>query len=70
MEIVSEPDMRSVLKSRQRLDLVKGCCLFVSRSPEEAGEYVRTLQAMLRAVGASDGSMELVSTSSRAFFPV
>ncbi|KAG9317817.1 putative glutamyl-tRNA amidotransferase [Chiua virens] len=31
------------------------------RSPEEAGDYIRTLQAMLRAVGASDGSMELGS---------
>ncbi|KAN0097054.1 GatB/GatE catalytic domain containing protein [Tylopilus felleus] len=31
------------------------------RSPEEAGDYVRTLQAMLRAVGASDGNMELGS---------
>ncbi|KAF8437251.1 Glutamyl-tRNA amidotransferase B subunit [Boletus edulis BED1] len=31
------------------------------RSPEEAGNYVRTLQAMLRAVGASDGNMELGS---------
>ncbi|KAF8550387.1 Glutamyl-tRNA amidotransferase B subunit [Imleria badia] len=31
------------------------------RSPEEAGDYVRTLQAMLRAVGSSDGSMELGS---------
>ncbi|KAG2013155.1 glutamyl-tRNA(Gln) amidotransferase [Coprinopsis cinerea AmutBmut pab1-1] len=28
------------------------------RSPEEAGAYVRTLQALLRAVGASDGNME------------
>ncbi|KAF5333549.1 hypothetical protein D9611_002729 [Ephemerocybe angulata] len=28
------------------------------RSPEEAGAYVRTLQAILRAVGASDGNME------------
>ncbi|KJA29670.1 hypothetical protein HYPSUDRAFT_60527 [Hypholoma sublateritium FD-334 SS-4] len=28
------------------------------RSPEEAGAYVRTLQAMLRAMGASDGNME------------
>ncbi|KIJ13270.1 hypothetical protein PAXINDRAFT_170551 [Paxillus involutus ATCC 200175] len=31
------------------------------RSPEEASDYVRTLQAMLRSVGASDGSMELGS---------
>ncbi|KAF7299249.1 Glutamyl-tRNA(Gln) amidotransferase subunit B, mitochondrial [Mycena indigotica] len=28
------------------------------RSPEEAGMYVRTLQSILRAVGASDGNME------------
>ncbi|THV05019.1 glutamyl-tRNA amidotransferase [Dendrothele bispora CBS 962.96] len=28
------------------------------RSPEEAAEYVRTLQALLRAVGVSDGNME------------
>ncbi|KAI0322508.1 Glutamyl-tRNA amidotransferase B subunit [Amylostereum chailletii] len=28
------------------------------RSPEEAGDYVRNLQALLRAVGSSDGSME------------
>ncbi|TFK28925.1 glutamyl-tRNA amidotransferase [Coprinopsis marcescibilis] len=28
------------------------------RSPEEAGAYVRTLQALLRAVGSSDGNME------------
>lgn len=31
------------------------------RSPEEAGDYIRTLQALLRAVGSSDGSMELGS---------
>ncbi|PPQ63140.1 hypothetical protein CVT24_005780, partial [Panaeolus cyanescens] len=28
------------------------------RSPEEAGAYVRTLQAVLRAMGSSDGNME------------
>ncbi|GLB34182.1 putative PET112 [Lyophyllum shimeji] len=28
------------------------------RSPDEAGAYVRALQAVLRAVGASDGNME------------
>ncbi|KAI0080877.1 Glutamyl-tRNA amidotransferase B subunit [Panus rudis PR-1116 ss-1] len=28
------------------------------RSPEEAGDYVRTLQAILRSVGSSDGNME------------
>lgn len=31
------------------------------RSPEEASEYVRTLQAVLRSVAASDGNMEQVS---------
>lgn len=34
-----------------------------ARSPEEAGDYVRTLQTLLRAVGSSDGSMELVGGS-------
>ncbi|KAH7919539.1 Glutamyl-tRNA amidotransferase B subunit [Leucogyrophana mollusca] len=28
------------------------------RSPEEAGDYIRTLQAVLRSVGSSDGNME------------
>ncbi|GJE84861.1 glutamyl-tRNA amidotransferase B subunit [Phanerochaete sordida] len=28
------------------------------RSPEEAADYVRTLQALLRAMGSSDGNME------------
>ncbi|EPQ58946.1 Glutamyl-tRNA Gln amidotransferase B subunit [Gloeophyllum trabeum ATCC 11539] len=28
------------------------------RSPEEAGTYLRTLQALLRSVGSSDGNME------------
>lgn len=28
------------------------------RSPEEAADYVRTLQALLRSVGSSDGNME------------
>ncbi|KAF8622176.1 hypothetical protein AX15_007289 [Amanita polypyramis BW_CC] len=28
------------------------------RSPEEAGAYIRTLQAILRAIGASDGNMD------------
>ncbi|KAI0053716.1 Glutamyl-tRNA amidotransferase B subunit [Auriscalpium vulgare] len=28
------------------------------RSPEEAGEYVRSLQAVLRSIGSSDGNME------------
>ncbi len=30
------------------------------RSPEEAAEYVRTLQSLLRSVGSSDGNMEQV----------
>ena len=32
------------------------------RSPEEASDYVRTLQAILRSVGSSDGNMEQEST--------
>lgn len=32
------------------------------RSPEEAAEYVRTLQSLLRSVGSSDGNMEQVRT--------
>lgn len=32
------------------------------RSPEEAGDYVRTLQAILRSVGSSDGNMEQESS--------
>ncbi|ETW84098.1 hypothetical protein HETIRDRAFT_312503 [Heterobasidion irregulare TC 32-1] len=48
MEIVSNPDMRLVAQ----LDVCHG------QSPEEAGEYVRTLQALLRSVGSSDGNME------------
>lgn len=34
-------------------------------SPEEAGDYVRTLQSLLRAVGSSDGNMEAVSPFAR-----
>jgi len=33
---------------------------FYPSSPEEAGAYVRTLQAVLRAMGSSDGNMEQV----------
>lgn len=33
------------------------------RSPEEAADYVRTLQSLLRSVGASDGNMEQVRMS-------
>ena len=32
--------------------------LNVHRSPEEAGRYVRALQAVMRSVGSSDGNME------------
>ena len=32
------------------------------RSPEEAAEYVRALQSVLRSVGSSDGNMEQVCT--------
>ena len=32
------------------------------RSPEEASDYVRTLQAILRSVGSSDGNMEQESS--------
>ena len=55
MEIVSEPDIRSVHKSN-----FVHSKLTIFRSPEEAGAYVRTLQAVLRAVGSSDGNMEQV----------
>ena len=34
------------------------------RSPEEAGAYVKSLQAILRAVGSSDGNMEQVEHTS------
>lgn len=37
--------------------------LTISRSPEEAGEYVKTLQALLRSVASSDGNMEQVTFS-------
>lgn len=33
------------------------------RSPEEAADYLRTLQSLLRSVGASDGNMEQVRIS-------
>ena len=35
------------------------------RSPEEAGDYIRTLQSILRSIGASDGNMEQVLTVRR-----
>ena len=58
MEIVSEPDMRLVfLKFPQYL------LTTILSSPEEAGDYVRTLQALLRSVGSSDGNMEQVKCS-------
>jgi aspartyl-tRNA(Asn)/glutamyl-tRNA(Gln) amidotransferase subunit B len=62
MEIVSDPDMRCVCR---RVVIRK---LDAFRSPEEAADYVRTLQAILRAVGASDGNMELASTLLFFFF--
>ncbi|KAG6330919.1 hypothetical protein ID866_8169 [Astraeus odoratus] len=62
---------KSTLDARRRVSLIdlnragSGLMEIVSepdmRSPEEAGDYVRTLQALLRAVGSSDGSMELGS---------
>ncbi|KAI0960164.1 hypothetical protein AcW1_004761 [Taiwanofungus camphoratus] len=56
MEIVSEPDMRYPAQ----LLLFCGVSVIAVdvRSPEEAGDYVRTLQALLRSVGSSDGNME------------
>jgi Asp-tRNA(Asn)/Glu-tRNA(Gln) amidotransferase B subunit len=59
MEIVSKPDMRYASKPRQHYE--PHCIIYYNRSPEEAGEYVRCLQAMLRSVAASDGNMEQVS---------
>jgi aspartyl-tRNA(Asn)/glutamyl-tRNA(Gln) amidotransferase subunit B len=61
MEIVSKPDMRYASKpwcDGPRYSL--RCILYYNRSPEEAGAYVRTLQAVLRSVAASDGNMEQV----------
>ncbi len=59
MEIVSKPDMRYASKPRQHYS--PHCIIYYNRSPEEAGEYVRCLQAVLRSVAASDGNMEQVS---------
>jgi Asp-tRNA(Asn)/Glu-tRNA(Gln) amidotransferase B subunit len=59
MEIVSEPDMRSVFFPAIS-SLTALMVSIYNSSPEEAGEYVRTLQAMLRSVGSSDGNMEQV----------
>lgn len=56
MEIVSEPDIRCA-------GIISPSCfasLMPYSSPEEAADYVRTLQALLRAVGSSDGNMEAV----------
>ena len=57
MEIVSRPDMQYETVECQCLetDIHLYC-----RSPEEAGAYVKALQAILRAVGSSDGNMEQV----------
>lgn len=57
MEIVSEPDLRFVCTL---FDLCLSRFLNNSSSPEEAGEYVRSLQSLLRALGSSDGNMEKV----------
>jgi aspartyl-tRNA(Asn)/glutamyl-tRNA(Gln) amidotransferase subunit B len=62
MEIVSEPDMRSASSWPDEHSNTQ--MLTFARSPEEAGEYIRTLQQVLRFVGSSDGNMENVS----AFF--
>lgn len=59
MEIVSKADIRYDLRSQLNSDYSAHC----RRSPEQASEYVRTLQAMLRSVGASDGNMEQVRES-------
>jgi len=58
MEIVSEPDMRYV---RGILAIPTKRVKPNDSSPEEAAEYVRTLQAVLRTVGSSDGNMEQVN---------
>ena len=58
MEIVSEPDLRFVVLIHNSHKV-----LICARSPEEAGAYVRTLQAILRSVGSSDGNMEQVLSS-------
>jgi aspartyl-tRNA(Asn)/glutamyl-tRNA(Gln) amidotransferase subunit B len=60
MEIVSKPDMRYA--SRMYFDSYTHAATPPPRSPEEAGEYVRFLQAVLRSVAASDGNMEQVNT--------
>jgi aspartyl-tRNA(Asn)/glutamyl-tRNA(Gln) amidotransferase subunit B len=61
MEIVSKPDMRYASGPWcDRLYYSLRCTVYYNRSPEEAGEYVRTLQAVLRSVAASDGNMEQV----------
>ena len=62
MEIVSKPDMRYASRpwcDRQYYSFCR--TVYSNRSPEEAGEYVRCLQAVLRSVAASDGNMEQVS---------
>jgi len=55
MEIVSEPDLRFVALLISKILLTA-----LPRSPEEAGAYVRALQAVLRAMRSSDGNMEQV----------
>ena len=60
MEIVSKPDMRYARDPGVTGSIVIHFAVYYNRSPEEAGEYVRTLQAVLRSVAASDGNMEQV----------
>jgi Asp-tRNA(Asn)/Glu-tRNA(Gln) amidotransferase B subunit len=61
MEIVSEPDMRYVFNFLMSLSVIFIMKHFhIRRSPEEAADYIRTLQAILRSVGSSDGNMEQV----------
>lgn len=61
MEIVSKPDMRYASRHWcDRQNYSRRRTVYYNRSPEEAGEYVRTLQAVLRSVAASDGNMEQV----------
>ncbi|KAI9513292.1 Glutamyl-tRNA amidotransferase B subunit [Russula earlei] len=57
---ISEPRRRnlSIDLNRAGMGLIEIVSKPDMRSSEEAGEYVRTLQAVLRSVAASDGNME------------
>lgn len=55
MEIVTNPDMRSVSLKHPRSKPL------TPRSAEEAGAFVRKLQSLLRRLGSGDGDMEKVS---------